>query len=55
MNGEEVDDDDVAPGRNVSTDYPYTDKGAQTEIYVDDGDKTVTVVEINYYMAASPA
>ena len=50
VNGEEVDDDDVAPGRNVSTDYPYTDKGAQTEIYVDDGDKTVTVVEINYYM-----
>ena len=50
VNGEEIDDDDAAPGRNVSADYAYTGKGAQTEIYVDDADKTVTVVEINYYL-----
>ncbi len=51
VNGEEVASADVVvPGRNVSTDYAYTGKGAQTEIYVDDADKTVTVVEINYYL-----
>ena len=51
VNGEEVASADVVvPGRNVSADYAYTGKGAQTEIYVDDADKTVTVVEINYYL-----
>ena len=38
------------PEKNVSDDYRYTDKGSVTEIYVDDYDQTVTVVEINYYL-----
>ncbi|NBI10537.1 hypothetical protein D1641_11010 [Colidextribacter sp. OB.20] len=36
--------------KNVDDTYVMTGKGAQTEIYVDDGDATVTVVEINYYI-----
>ena len=52
VNGEEVAADDVViPTRNEGDDYAYTGEGVQTEIYVDDGDKTVTVVEINYYLA----
>ena len=31
--------------------YEYTDKGATTEIYVDEVNETVTVVKINYYLA----
>ena len=51
MNGEELKSDDVEiPARNEGGEYAYTGEGTQTEIYVDDGDKTVTVVEINYYL-----
>ena len=51
VNGEELKSDDVViPARNESSNYAYTGEGARTEIYVDDADKTVTVVEINYYL-----
>ena len=49
VNGEEQNKADI-PAKNSSTDYTYTDKGAVTEIYVDDDAATVTVVEINYYL-----
>ena len=58
-NGEEVftgeDNDDSNNDNNyvvedVDVDYRATGDGVQTEIYVDDADKTVTVVEINYYL-----
>ncbi len=38
------------PEDNEGDTYQYTGDGAQTEIYVDDADQTVTVVEINYYL-----
>ena len=38
------------PENNEGDNYQYTGDGAQTEIYVDDADQTVTVVEINYYL-----
>ncbi len=38
------------PERGEDADYQYTGKGTVTEIYVDDADATVTVVDINYYM-----
>ena len=47
-NGEEV--DAKVPAKNNSSTYDFTGKGAVTEIYVDDDAKTVTVVEINYYL-----
>ena len=59
VNGEEVFSDDENANSNdaensipedVNKDYQYTGEGVQTEIYVDDADKTVTVVEINYYL-----
>ena len=53
MNGEEMvdlTDDQAIPDENEGDNYDFTDPGAQTEIYVDDGDQTVTVVEINYYL-----
>ena len=51
-NGEEQDlaEADMIPGKNVTSDYPYTGKGSVTEVYIDDYDQTVTVVEINYYL-----
>ena len=48
INGKEVKAE--IPEKNESGDYTYTDKGAVVEIYVDDYDQTVTVVEINYYL-----
>ena len=48
INGKEVKAE--IPEKNESDDYTYTDKGAVVEIYVDDYDQTVTVVEINYYL-----
>ena len=48
VNGEEVDAD--APAKNGSSNYEFTEKGAVTEVYVDDYAETVTVVEINYYL-----
>ena len=48
INGKEVKAE--IPEKNESDDYGYTDKGAVVEIYVDDYDQTVTVVEINYYL-----
>ena len=48
INGKEV--KASIPEKNQSSDYKYTDKGAVVEIYVDDYDQTVTVVEINYYL-----
>ena len=51
VNGEELKSEDVEiPARNEDGAYAYTGDGVQTEIYVDDADKTVTVVEINYYL-----
>ena len=52
VNGElqDVSDEDAIPAENEGDPYAYTDEGARTEIYVDDADKTVTVVEINYYL-----
>ena len=38
------------PDNDRDTKYIYTDKGATTEIYVDDVNEEVTVVKINYYM-----
>ena len=48
VNGEEVDSD--VPAKNGSSNYQFTEKGAVTEIYVDDDTQDVTVVEINYYL-----
>ncbi len=47
-NGESV--KAIVPAKNNSSTYDFTGKGAVTEIYVDDDAKTVTVVEINYYL-----
>ena len=49
VNGEEQKTADV-PAKNSGDKYEYTDKGAVTEVYVDDDASTVTVVEINYYL-----
>ena len=38
------------PADNEKDDYQFTGKGAQTEIYIDEGAQTVRVVEINYYL-----
>ena len=43
--------DPAIPDNDKDTDYAYTEKGATTEIYVDDVNDTVTVVMINHYMA----
>ena len=48
VNGKEVDVD--APEKNNTNNYAFTEKGAVTEIYVDDDTQDVTVVEINYYL-----
>uniref|UniRef100_UPI00263450DC hypothetical protein n=1 Tax=uncultured Dysosmobacter sp. TaxID=2591384 RepID=UPI00263450DC len=50
VNGERVDTGAVLPDSNDGTKYVYTNKGTQTEIYIDDADQTVRVVEINYYL-----
>ena len=44
------DDANFIPVNGEDGDYQFTDKGAVTEIYIDDDDQTVTVVEINYYL-----
>ena len=49
VNGKEQKVADI-PSKNDTSKYTYTDKGAVTEIYVDDDTQTVTVVEINYYL-----
>lgn len=49
VNGAEQ-DEAIVPVAKDTTRYTYTDKGAVTEIYVDDADQTVTVVEYNYYL-----
>ena len=41
--------DPVLP-TNTSGTYQYTTDGATTEVYVDDVNKEITVVQINYYM-----
>ena len=48
INGKEVKAE--IPEKNESGDYTYTAKGSVVEVYVDDYDQTVTVVEINYYL-----
>ena len=48
INGKEVQSD--IPTKNSTEQYQFTDKGSVTEIYIDDYDQTVTVVEINYYL-----
>ena len=59
VNGEEVftgeennrwNRENSIPENNEGDNYQYTGDGVQTEIYVDDADQTVTVVEINYYL-----
>ena len=52
VNGElqDLSDEEAIPDEKESDAYAYTGDGVQTEIYVDDADKTVTVVEINYYL-----
>ena len=52
INGEEqnLDEDDMIPAKSSDAKYDFTDKGSVTEIYIDDYDQTVTVVEINYYL-----
>ncbi len=40
----------VIPANDRDTTYTYTNKGAVTEVYVDDTNEEVTVVKINYYM-----
>ena len=47
-----VDGAEVAENRpaNVSDNYALTGNGAQTEVYVDNVNDEVTVVEINYYL-----
>ena len=42
-------DDNIPTSKDDST-WKYTGKGTVTEIYIDDADATVTVVEINYYL-----
>ncbi|WP_298020036.1 S-layer homology domain-containing protein [uncultured Dysosmobacter sp.] len=49
VNGKEV-DEAVTPVKNGSKEYIYTGEGTVTEIYVNDDDESVTVVEINYYL-----
>ena len=44
------DDANFIPVNGENGDYQFTDKGTVTEIYIDDDDQTVTVVEINYYL-----
>ena len=48
VNGEEVDGD--LPSKTGTGRYEFTNKGAVTEIYIDDADLNVTVVMINYYL-----
>ena len=38
------------PGKNVDEEWAYTGEGTVTEIYVNDVEETVDVVEINYYL-----
>ncbi|NBI12016.1 S-layer homology domain-containing protein, partial [Colidextribacter sp. OB.20] len=38
----------LIPGANSSDIYRFTAKGTQTEIYIDDDEQTVDVIEINY-------
>uniref|UniRef100_UPI00262C2DD1 hypothetical protein n=1 Tax=uncultured Dysosmobacter sp. TaxID=2591384 RepID=UPI00262C2DD1 len=49
VNGQRV-DSPVLPDSDDGDKYIYTNKGTQTEIYIDDADQTVRVVEINYYI-----
>ena len=51
VNGKEDKDvyDNIPTSKDDST-WKYTGKGTVTEIYIDDADATVTVVEINYYL-----
>ena len=50
VNGEEVAAKDVKVPAKGDKEYAYTGEGTVTEIYVNDDDETVTVVEINYYL-----
>ena len=51
VNGKEDKDvDDNIPTSKDDSTWKYTGKGTVTEIYIDDADATVTVVEINYYL-----
>ncbi|NBI11976.1 hypothetical protein D1641_18660, partial [Colidextribacter sp. OB.20] len=59
VNGKEVeekvagkDGKDLIPKSGTAGDkrYIYTAKGTQTEIYIDDDEQTVDVIEINYYI-----
>ena len=38
------------PGKNVDEEWAYTGEGTVTEIYVNDVEETVDVIEINYYL-----
>jgi len=49
INGEEAAIDKPVKG-DKDTEWSYTGEGTVTEIYVDDEEETVTVVEINYYL-----
>jgi len=48
INGAEADVD--LPVKNDKAEWSYTGEGTVTEIYIDDDEETVTVVEINYYL-----
>ncbi|WP_298025337.1 hypothetical protein, partial [uncultured Dysosmobacter sp.] len=48
VNGKEVRAE--VPEADDDDEWIYTGEGVQTEIYVDDADQTVRVVEINYYL-----
>ena len=51
VNGKEVAAKDIVlPEKSESDDYAYTGSGTVTEVYVNEDDETVTVVEINYYL-----
>ena len=50
VNGVEQKKGTVVPQKNVDDEWVYTGEGTVTEIYVNDDEYTVDVVEINYYL-----
>uniref|UniRef100_UPI002623BBB2 hypothetical protein n=1 Tax=uncultured Dysosmobacter sp. TaxID=2591384 RepID=UPI002623BBB2 len=50
INGKEEEAAPTMPETDDTNEWVYTGEGVQTEIYIDDADQTVRVVEINYYL-----